>query len=144
MGFGDKLKGLRDQAQQAVAENKDKIQGAVQTVGDAANTRTHGKYAAKIMKVGERVEQSVEKFAQVDGETQQSQTATSAAVAEDEPAPAAEHDAAPAAEHEGAPAAEHEGAPAAEHDVAAAAAESPEADTSPSGERSSGSFPEFE
>ncbi len=136
MGFGDKLKGLRDQAQQAVAENKDKIQGAVQTVGDAANTRTHGKYAAKIMKVGERVEQSVEKFAQVDGETQQSQTATSAAVAEDEPAPAAEHDAAPAAEHEG--------APAAEHDVAAAAAESPEADTSPSGERSSGSFPEFE
>ena len=53
MGFGDKLKGLRDQAQQAVAENKDKIQDAVQVVGEAANTKTHGKYATKIAKVGE-------------------------------------------------------------------------------------------
>ncbi len=64
MGFGDKLKGLKDQAQQAVAENKDKIQGAVQVVGEAANTKTHGKYAAKIMKVGEKVESSVDKFAE--------------------------------------------------------------------------------
>lgn len=63
MGFGDKLKGLKDQAQQAVAENKDKIQGAVQVVGEAANTKTHGKYATKIMKVGEKVESSVDKFA---------------------------------------------------------------------------------
>ena len=63
MGFGDKLKGLKDQAQQAVAENKDKIQGAVQVVGDAANTKTHGKYATKIMKVGEKVEAHVDKFA---------------------------------------------------------------------------------
>jgi hypothetical protein len=66
MGFGDKLKGLRDQAQQAVAENKDKIQDAVQVVGEAANTKTHGKYATKIAKVGERVEQGVGKFAQGD------------------------------------------------------------------------------
>ena len=64
MGFGDKLKGLKDQAQQAVAENKDKIQDAVQVVGEAANTKTHGKYAAKIMKVGEKVEASVDKFAE--------------------------------------------------------------------------------
>lgn len=63
MGFGDKLKGLKDQAQQAVAENKDKIQGAVQVVGEAANTKTHGKYATKIMKVGEKVEARVDKFA---------------------------------------------------------------------------------
>ena len=63
MGFGDKLKGLKDQAQQAVAENKDKIQGAVQVVGEAANNKTHGKYATKIMKVGEKVESSVDKFA---------------------------------------------------------------------------------
>ncbi len=63
MGFGDKLKGLKDQAQQAVAENKDKIQGAVQVVGEAANTKTHGKYATKISKVGEKVESSVDKFA---------------------------------------------------------------------------------
>jgi hypothetical protein len=67
MGFGDKLKGLRDQAQQVVAENKDKIQDAVQVVGEAANTKTNGKYATKIAKVGERVEQGVGKFAQGDG-----------------------------------------------------------------------------
>jgi hypothetical protein len=64
MGFGDKLKGLKDQAQQAVAENKDKIQDAVQVVGQAANTKTHGKYATKIAKVGEKVDSKVEKFAQ--------------------------------------------------------------------------------
>lgn len=63
MGFGDKLKGLREQAQQTVAENKDRIQGAVQVVGEAANTKTHGKYATKIAKVGEKVTTSVDKFA---------------------------------------------------------------------------------
>ncbi|MDE3129560.1 MAG: antitoxin [Acidobacteriota bacterium] len=63
MGFGDKLKGFRDQAQQAVAENKDKIQGTLQNVGEAANTKTHGKYADKIARVGEKVSGSVEKIA---------------------------------------------------------------------------------
>jgi gas vesicle protein len=62
MGFGDKLKELRDQAQTAVAENKDKIQGAVASVGEAANAKTKGKYADKIAKVGEKVTTSVEKF----------------------------------------------------------------------------------
>ncbi len=62
MGFGDKLKSLRDQAQQAVAENKDKIQGAVQSAGEVANTKTNGKYADKIAKVGEKVTASVDKF----------------------------------------------------------------------------------
>jgi hypothetical protein len=62
MGFGDKLKELRDQAQIAVAENKDKIQGAVMTVGEAANTKTKGKYADKIAKVGEKVTSSVDKM----------------------------------------------------------------------------------
>jgi hypothetical protein len=63
MGFGDKLKGLRDQAQQAVAENKEKIQGAVQVAGEAANTKTKGRYADKIAKVGEKVTTGVDKFA---------------------------------------------------------------------------------
>jgi MT0933-like antitoxin protein len=67
MGFGDRLKGLRDQAQQAVAENKDKIQGAVQNVGEAANARTHGKYADRIAKVGEKVSGGVEKLAHGEG-----------------------------------------------------------------------------
>jgi hypothetical protein len=64
MGFGDKLKGLRDQAQQAVAENKDRIQDAVQVAGDIANTKTHGKYANKIGKVGMKVEAGIEKLAE--------------------------------------------------------------------------------
>lgn len=64
MGFGDKLKELRDQAQQAVAENKGRIQDAVQVVGDVANTKTNGKYANKIAKVGTKVEQGVDKFAE--------------------------------------------------------------------------------
>ena len=62
MGFGDKLKGLRDQAQAAVADNKDKIQGAVQSAGEVANTKTHGKYADKIVKVGDKMNASVEKL----------------------------------------------------------------------------------
>jgi hypothetical protein len=66
MGFGDKLKGFKDQAQQAVAENKDRIQDAVQVAGQVANTKTHGKYATKIAKVGERVETGVDKFAQAE------------------------------------------------------------------------------
>jgi hypothetical protein len=67
MGFGNRLKDLRDQAQQAVAGNKDKIQGAVQNVGEAANARTHGKYADKIAKVGDKVSGGVERFAQGEG-----------------------------------------------------------------------------
>jgi hypothetical protein len=67
MGFGDRLKGLRDQAQQAVADNKDKIHGAVQNAGEAANARTRGKYADKIAKVGDKVSGGVEKFAQGEG-----------------------------------------------------------------------------
>jgi hypothetical protein len=60
MGFGDKLKGLRDQAEQAVAEHKDQIRNAVQTVGVTANEKTRGKYATKITKVGEKVSDKVE------------------------------------------------------------------------------------
>jgi gas vesicle protein len=63
MGFGDKFKGLKDQAQQAVAENKDKIQGAVQVAAEVANTRTGGKYADKISNVGQKLSTSVDKFA---------------------------------------------------------------------------------
>lgn len=69
MGFGDRLKGLREQAQQAVVDNKDKIQGAVQTAGEVANTKTKGRYADKITKVGEKVSGSVEKIAGADDTT---------------------------------------------------------------------------
>jgi hypothetical protein len=97
MGFGDKLKGLKDQAQQAVAENKDKIQDAVQVAGQVANTKTHGKYATKIAKVGEKVETSVDKFAQgEDAEGAAGATATGAtatgATPTDAPAAAVTHE----------------------------------------------------
>jgi hypothetical protein len=107
MGFGDKLKGLRDQAQQAVAENKDRIQGAVQVVGDAANTKTHGKYADKIAKVGTKVEQGVDKLA-AEGSEADAAPATGAA------APAAPAETAPAAEASPAGAAPAPAAPAAD------------------------------
>jgi hypothetical protein len=101
MGFGDKLKELRDQAQQAVAENKDKIQDAVQVVGDAANTRTQGKYADKIAKVGMKVEQGVDKFATEGSEPQGASPAATApageATAAGETEPAGEAASAPAA-----------------------------------------------
>ena len=87
MGFGDKLKGLRDQAQQAVAENKDKIQGAVQVVGEAANAKTHGRYATKIAKVGEKVEHSVEKIAHGEGEPVDADDASAAPIVNDPPPP---------------------------------------------------------
>lgn len=135
MGFGDKLKGLREQAQQTVAENKDKLQGAVQVVGEAANNKTHGKYATKIAQVGEKVTGNIDKFA--DG------TPDAAAGEAPAPAPAAEAtDAAgPAAE------AAEAATPAADHDDASAAPITHEpanpvtpsaADTAASG------FPEFE
>jgi MT0933-like antitoxin protein len=78
MGFGDRLKGLREQAQQAVVDNKDKIQGAVQTAGEVANTKTKGKYADKITKVGEKVSGSVEKIAGSDDTTAGTSAGTSA------------------------------------------------------------------
>jgi hypothetical protein len=83
MGFGDKLKGLREQAQQAVVDNKDKIQGAVQTAGEVANTKTKGKYADKITKVGEKVSGSVEKIAGSDDTAAGTPADTSADTAAD-------------------------------------------------------------
>ncbi|HTP22816.1 MAG TPA: antitoxin [Solirubrobacteraceae bacterium] len=62
MGLRDKLTDLREQAQQAVAEHKDEIQGAVQTAGAAVDQRTHGKYTDKIFKYGQKANSAVEKF----------------------------------------------------------------------------------
>ncbi len=82
MGLGDKLKGLRDQAQHVVednkdkvqdlrgqvqhlaADNKDKIQGAAASVGKVADARTKGRYSNRILKVGEKFNEAVEKLGQ--------------------------------------------------------------------------------
>jgi hypothetical protein len=62
MAFSDKLKNLTKQAQEAVAEHKDKIHDAVDAVSVAANEKTHGKYAAKITKFGQKASDAVEKL----------------------------------------------------------------------------------
>jgi len=62
MGLKDKLTDLRQQAQQAVAEHKDEIQGAVETAGAAVDQKTHGKYTDKILRYGQKANNAVEKF----------------------------------------------------------------------------------
>jgi hypothetical protein len=62
MGFGDKLKDLRKQAAETVAEHKDQIQGAVEVAGAAANQKTRGRYGPRIAKFGEKASAAVEKF----------------------------------------------------------------------------------
>ena len=62
MGLRDKLTDLRQQAQQAVAEHKDEIQGAVETAGATVDQKTHGKYTDKILKYGQKANNAVEKF----------------------------------------------------------------------------------
>jgi hypothetical protein len=66
MGFGDKLKDLRKQAQEAVAEHRDQIEGAVGAVGVAANAKTRGKHTQRIAKFGEKATNALDKFADKD------------------------------------------------------------------------------
>jgi hypothetical protein len=68
MGFGDKIKDLRKQAQEAVAEHKEQIQNAVEVASVAANEKTQGKYAGKIAKFGEKATSAVDKFGTTDGD----------------------------------------------------------------------------
>ena len=62
MGFGDKLKDLRKQAQDAVAENSEKIHTALDAAAIAANEKTGGKHAQRIVKFGEKASGAVDKF----------------------------------------------------------------------------------
>jgi len=62
MGFGDKFKDLTQQAKDRVAENREKIQEAVDAASVAANEKTHGKYSNKIMKVNQKTGGALDKF----------------------------------------------------------------------------------
>ena len=62
MKFGDKLKDLRKQAQDAVAENREKIHDAVDVVSTAVDQKTAGKHTAKIAKFGEKAGAAVDRF----------------------------------------------------------------------------------
>lgn len=47
MGLRDKLTGLREQAQEAVADYKEQIQNAMETAGATVDRKTHGKYTGQ-------------------------------------------------------------------------------------------------
>jgi MT0933-like antitoxin protein len=64
MGLRDKLTGLREQAQEAVAEHKEQIQGAVESAGAVVDQKTHGKYSDKIVKFGQKASDAVEKLSE--------------------------------------------------------------------------------
>jgi len=70
MGFGDKLKDLRKQAQEAVSENSEKIHNALDAAAVAANEKTGGKHAQRIVKFGEKAGGAVDKFAASGGEAE--------------------------------------------------------------------------
>ncbi len=63
MGFGDKLKDLRKQAQEAVSEHSEHLHNALDVAGAAANTKTHGKHTQRIAKFGEKASEKLDKFA---------------------------------------------------------------------------------
>jgi hypothetical protein len=62
MGLRDKLTGLREQAQEAVADHKEQIQNAMETAGATVDRKTHGKYTDKIAKYGQKATDAVENF----------------------------------------------------------------------------------
>lgn len=62
MGLRDKLTGLREQAQEAVAEHKEQIQNAMETTGAVVDRKTRGKYTDKIARYGQKATDAVENF----------------------------------------------------------------------------------
>jgi hypothetical protein len=66
VGFGDKFKDLRKQAQDAVAGNRDKIHDAVDVVSTTVDQKTGGKHTAKIAKFGEQAGAAVDRFSETD------------------------------------------------------------------------------
>lgn len=59
MGLTDKLKGLKTQAEGAVAEHSDQIHSAVEKVAATADKSTGGKYTEKIQKAGSKADDLV-------------------------------------------------------------------------------------
>jgi antitoxin protein of toxin-antitoxin system len=67
MGFGDKLKDLRKQAQEAVSEHSEQLHNVLDVAGAAANEKTRGKHTQRIAKFGEKASEKLDKFAASDG-----------------------------------------------------------------------------
>jgi hypothetical protein len=86
MGFGDKFKDLAKQAQDAVAERKEQISGAVDRATVVADQRTGGKYSEQIAKAGQKATGVVEKLAgDTDASTEPPPSGQEAAPAAGEP-----------------------------------------------------------
>jgi len=62
MTLGERLKDLLQQAQQLVFGNRDRIHGAVDSVGNVADKTTKGRYSDHIAKAGEKAHGAVDKF----------------------------------------------------------------------------------
>lgn len=63
MGFMDKLKKAKDQATKAVADNEEKIDGAIDKVADVADDKLKGKHSDKITKAADAAKKGVDKIA---------------------------------------------------------------------------------
>jgi hypothetical protein len=85
MGFGDKLKDLRKQAQEAVSEHSEQVHNALDAATVAANAKTRGKHAQRIAKFGEKASGALDKFA--DGSEGASEAPATDAAAPDAAAP---------------------------------------------------------
>jgi hypothetical protein len=64
--FGDKFKDLRKHAQDAVAENREKIHEAVDVVSTTVDQKTGGKHTDKIAKFGDKAGAAVDRFSETD------------------------------------------------------------------------------
>jgi hypothetical protein len=65
--ISDKLKDLREKAEETAAEHKEQIQEAVAKAGAAADERTGGKYHEQIAKAGAKVDAYVDGLRPADG-----------------------------------------------------------------------------
>lgn len=63
MGFSDKFKDLKKQAQDAVADHREQIDDAVGAVGMAVDRKTKGRHTQKIANFGQKASSAVDKFA---------------------------------------------------------------------------------
>jgi DNA-binding protein H-NS len=62
MGLTDRLKDVAKKAEDAAAERKDQIRGAVHKAGAAADQRTGGKYSEQIQKAGAKADSVVDRI----------------------------------------------------------------------------------
>jgi hypothetical protein len=88
MGLGDRFKDMKKQAQGAVAENKEKIQEAVEVASLAADRKTRGKHTARIAKFGQKANDAVDKIAREESNGDVDSTAADRAGNATSPGPA--------------------------------------------------------